>query len=311
VGQVVASGRRRLVKDARNEQDHYRLLDIRSGFNTRSILCVPLRAPYIRHGLAPGAEEVIGAVQALNKRDGSDFNEDDITLFEAFASQAATALQMSRLHTGMQRLFRDTISLIVNLVDARDPYTRGHSQRVSVTAAAVAGELGLSRADVYEIEIGGILHDVGKIGVSDAVLNKPDKLNDSEYEQMKRHPQIGYQALQTSRELRCNYPKVLSAILEHHRRLDGSGYPEDILPEEVSLVGRIVAVADVFDALTSRRPYRDAWSSEDALAYMRERAGTEFDPACVRALEQARNKGLVRVQAEWDTNLLVATVPPS
>jgi HD-GYP domain-containing protein (c-di-GMP phosphodiesterase class II) len=300
VGQVVAHGKRQIVSDMQAADQQGWPLDGHSDTATRSILCVPLSAPRIQLGSEQGAvdAEVIGAVQALNKRDGTPFSNEDILLFESFANQAATALQMARLYKGMQRQFRDTITTVANLVDARDAYTHGHSQRVSDFAVAIGRELGLGPEKLYEIAIGGILHDVGKIGVSDTILNKQGKLTDEEFAQIKRHPTIGYTALQNSNALRTQLPGVLQAVLEHHKRLDGSGYPPSENDEPISLIGRIMAVADVFDALTSERTYRAAWSAESTLAYLHERAGTEFDPACVAALQRAHDKGDISTQMQ-------------
>ncbi len=300
VGRVVATGERTLVSDVSASHEHYRELDQQSGFVTRSILCVPLRAPRIQLGPGRGTTDdmVIGAVQALNKRDGSDFSADDVALFEAFAHQAATALQTARLYAEMQSLFHDTISIIAHLVDARDHYTRGHSQRVATFAVAMATEMELDQATIYEIEIGGILHDVGKIGVLDAVLNKPGRLTPEEYQHVQQHPNIGYSALKASRTIQMQHPGVLAAVLEHHRRLDGSGYPADDAGQPISLIGQIMAVADVFDALTSERPYRAAWTCEQALDYLQERAGTQFNAECVAALVQARARGNICTQSE-------------
>lgn len=300
VGEVVAHGKRQIVSDMQTVNRQGWPLEAHSGMVTRSVLCVPLSAPRIQLGAEQGAvdAEVIGAVQALNKRDGTPFSSEDILLFESFANQAATALQMARLYKGMQRQFRDTVTTIANLVDARDAYTHGHSQRVSDFAVAIGRELDLSPEKLYEIAIGGILHDVGKIGVSDTILNKQGKLTDEEFAQIKRHPTIGYTALQNSKALRTQLPGVLQAVLEHHKRLDGSGYPPSENDEPISLIGRIMAVADVFDALTSERTYRAAWSAESTLAYLQERAGTEFDAACVAALQRAYDKGHISTQMQ-------------
>ncbi len=301
VGRTVAENRLQLIDDVASVGHHYRKLDEQSGFQTRSVLCVPLRAPSISLGPRQGTvkESVIGAIQALNKRDGSQFSQDDIMLLEAFASQSATALQTARLYSGLQTLFRDTINIVAQLVDTRDPYTHGHSQRVAHTSVAIAEELGLDPETIVQLEVGGILHDVGKIGVPDSILNKKDRLTEEEYTRMKEHPLIGYRSMLISRSIRQQYPIALDAILEHHRRLDGRGYPNDSLTRPISLAGRILAVADVFDALTSDRPYRSGWDPEEAIAYLHERSGSEFDTECVAAFTRARLRGRVLTQAEW------------
>ncbi len=289
IGHVVASGERVLLEDVQNDPRHNKQVEKQSGLVTRSMLSVPLRAPVIQLGPDRGVvkESVIGGAQALNKRDGSSFTQTDIELFEAFASQAATALQISRLYEGMQNLFENTIAVVANLVDARSPFTRSHSKRVSDLAVAIAKEMRKTRdeIDIYQIRIGGILHDVGKIGVADATLNKPGRLNDEERSEIERHPQIGFDAMNPITEIQRQLPEVLHAIIEHHERLDGRGYPRHLSAEEISLTGRIMAVADVFEAVTSPlRPYRAPMLPEDAIALLRRGAGTEFDEECVDAL---------------------------
>ncbi|HWQ12631.1 MAG TPA: GAF domain-containing protein [Roseiflexaceae bacterium] len=296
IGHVVATGETVMVEDVSKDTRHYQQIDERSGFVTRSILCVPLRAPRIVLGPDRGdvAPRIIGGAQALNKRDGV-FTQDDIALFEMFASQAATALQISRLYAGMQRLFDDTIKIIANLSDARDPYTYGHSARVSEFAVAIAEELGWK--ETYQVRVGGILHDIGKIGVPDAILNKKERLTDEEYARMKQHPTIGYNAMRDSQAMAGYLPMVLPAILEHHVRVDGGGYPSQRVGATISKVGQIVHVADVFDALTSTgRPYRSAIAPEEAIEILRRGSGTEFDPECVDAFVRAWEKGKIRLQ---------------
>jgi HD-GYP domain-containing protein (c-di-GMP phosphodiesterase class II) len=293
---VVATGETVMVEDVTKDTRHYHQIDARSGFVTRSILCVPLRAPRIILGPDRGdvAPRIIGGAQALNKREGA-FTQDDIALFEVFASQAATALQISRLYAGMQRLFDDTIKVVANLSDARDPYTFGHSARVSEFSVAIAEELGWK--ETYEVRVGGVLHDIGKIGVPDAILNKKERLTDEEYARMKQHPTIGYNAMADSQAMSSYLPMVLPAILEHHIRVDGGGYPAQRVGERISTVGQIVHVADVFDALTSTgRPYRSAMPPDEAIAILRRGSGTEFDPECVEAFVRAWEKGKIRVQ---------------
>jgi HD-GYP domain-containing protein (c-di-GMP phosphodiesterase class II) len=296
IGHVVATGETVLVEDVSQDARHYQAIDEQSGFVTRSILCAPLRAPRIMLGPERGQVEaaIIGGAQALNKRGGA-FTHGDRALFELFAAQAATALQITRLYSGMQGLFDDTIKIIANLSDARDRYTHGHSERVAAFAVALAEELGWQ--ETYQVRVGGILHDIGKIGVPDAILNKQERLTDEEFARMKQHPMIGYNAMRDSQAMWRDLPMVLSAILEHHIRADGGGYPALRVGNEISRIGQIVHVADVFDALTSTgRPYRSAMPPEEAIAVLRRGSGTDFDPECVEAFVRAWEKGRIAVQ---------------
>jgi HD-GYP domain-containing protein (c-di-GMP phosphodiesterase class II) len=298
IGQVVATGERVLVEDVARDARHYKQLDQQSGFVTRSILCVPLRAPNIQLGQERGElrARIIGGAQALNKRGGS-FNDDDVALFETLASQAATVLQVARLNEDTYKLFMGVIKVVAGAIDAKDPYTQGHSQRVSEFAVAIAEELGLPREQINHVRVGGILHDVGKIGVPDAILNKDGGLSEEEFAEIKKHPAKGYEIMRHE-ELRWLLREELPALLEHHEREDGRGYPQRLPGEQISLIGKIVHVADVFDALTSDRPYHAGRPADVALDILQGGVGTEFDAACVEALLRARNSGKVLTQRE-------------
>jgi HD-GYP domain-containing protein (c-di-GMP phosphodiesterase class II) len=299
IGHVVATGERMLVADVSKEQRHYQQADAQTGFSTRSVLCVPLRAPGIDLGPERGTikSTTIGGAQAINKRGGAQFTPDDIALFETFASQAATVLQLSRLYAETNLLLLGMMKALADAVDARDRHNRQHSQRVSDFSVAIAEELGLEREEIYHVRIGSILHDIGKIGIPDAILDKPGQLTDEERVEMNSHTTKGF-AILSQDELRRLLRAELPALLQHHERLDGKGYPHALRADQISQIARIVAVADVFDALTSVRPYRASWEVARTLAYLDERTGSEFDPACVAALIRARVNGKIVTQAE-------------
>jgi putative nucleotidyltransferase with HDIG domain len=177
---------------------------------------------------------------------------------------------------------RPLASALALAVDAKDSYTRSHCQTVSQLCAVIAAELGLERDRVARIRLGGLLHDVGKIGVPDAILNKPAALTDAEYELMKRHSLLGsdiVEAAEMHDEARW--------VRHHHERYDGSGYPDGIAGEDIPLESRIILVADAFEAMTSDRPYRRAPGQEFAVAELERHAGTQFDPRVVDALCRA------------------------
>lgn len=182
--------------------------------------------------------------------------------------------------TQVQRGYTDVIVALVEAVEAKDPYTRGHTQRVASLALAIGRELRLSPEQLRILNRAALLHDIGKIGVPDAILNKPGKLTEDEFAAIKEHPGRGYAMVANVRALRDE----LGGIRSHHERLDGSGYPDGLAGEAIPLAARIIAVADVFDALTSPRPYRGPWSQERALAEIDAEAGARLDPAVVTAL---------------------------
>lgn len=301
IGHVVATGETVTVNDVSQDTRFYRQIDAKSGFVTRSILCVPLRAPRIELGGQRGAVEgrIIGGAQALNPYADRQFSLEDIALFESLAGQAATVIRLAQLYTEVDTLSTRIIDAITGAIDLKDPYTRGHSQRVSEFSVAIAQELGLDNADIYRVRIASKLHDVGKIRIPDRILKKRKALSDAEFRQMRRHPTYGVEFLQDNGLLELDLlGDSWRALGEHHERLDGRGYPNGLHGDEISLIGRIVAVADIFDAITSHRPYRPARSVEEALSILRRLAGAEIDERCVEAMVRAREKGLILTQDE-------------
>jgi putative nucleotidyltransferase with HDIG domain len=171
---------------------------------------------------------------------------------------------------------------MAHAIDAKDPYTAGHTERVALYAAGIADALGLTDEQRRYLEQGALLHDIGKIGVSDAVLTKPGPLNDDEWLEMRRHPEVACTILDG-----IDLPDpVISVIRHHHENLDGTGYPDGLRASEIGIEARIARVADAFDAMTSTRPYRRALTVSAARAELRRHAGTQFCPIVVAALER-------------------------
>jgi putative two-component system response regulator len=164
----------------------------------------------------------------------------------------------------------------------RDPETGAHIQRMSHYSRLIAEQLGLSAAEQETILRAAPMHDVGKIAIPDHILLKPDKLTTAEFDLMKQHAEYGYEILKNSRAPLLDVAAVIAR--SHHEKFDGSGYPFGLVGEAIPLHGRIVAVADVFDALTSERPYKPAWELARAIEYLRAGSGAHFDPRCVEAL---------------------------
>jgi HD-GYP domain-containing protein (c-di-GMP phosphodiesterase class II) len=295
IGYVVETGETALVNDADADKRHYGAVDLVSGKDTHDILAVPLIAPKVLLGQERGITEakIIGGLEAMNKVDGV-FTEADARILRTMADQAASVFHIANLYADANELFLDTIQSLVTAIDAKDPYTEGHSQRVSEFSIAIARQLEISQEDIHHIRIGSLLHDVGKIGIPDEILGKPARLTDDEFEEMKKHPSIGANIMGQVRMLKTEIP----ALEQHHERMDGKGYPHGLQDEEITLFGRIVAVADVFDALTSDRPYRDAMSSEEAMEILHKTAGTHLDRTCVDGLTQAYLKGEIKTQRE-------------
>jgi putative nucleotidyltransferase with HDIG domain len=244
-----------------------------------SMMCVPL--------LAQG--NVIGALY-VDSRGGTDkFDEKDLELLAAIGNQAGIALQRARLVMDLENLFFSSIRSLVAAIDAKDQYTHGHSERVTAFALMVAKELKLSEHDFEVLRLAGLLHDVGKIGVPEEVLNKPGDLTDEEFEQVKLHPSHGAEIISN---IQSPYiPEIVAGVRHHHERWDGTGYPDGLKGEESPLIARLLTLADAFDAMTSDRPYRKGFSIERALQIVRDCAGSQFDPHMSEALCHLHERG--------------------
>ncbi|MFH1176047.1 MAG: HD domain-containing phosphohydrolase [Acidobacteriota bacterium] len=186
-----------------------------------------------------------------------------------------------------QELLVDSIRALAAAIDAKSPYTRGHSERVSQYAVAIAGHMGLAEDEQRKLEIAALLHDVGKIGIEDAILSKPGKLTDLEFAHMRAHPLKGASIVSPIKRLR----EMLPGIRSHHESWGGGGYPDGLAGEDIPLVARVIAAADSFDAMTTHRPYQTAMSLDLVFARMRELAGGRLDPAVVEAFFAAVQAG--------------------
>jgi putative nucleotidyltransferase with HDIG domain len=223
------------------------------------------------------------------------FTEADLELLAAIGNQAGVAMHRVRLMGELERLLLDTVRAIAATIDARDGYTHRHSERVAALTAQLARELGLSEADRETAELAALLHDVGKIAVPDAILNKPGKLTPEEFAEMQKHPLHGARILGNIQS--ATVKAVLPGVQYHHEKWDGSGYPERLEAERIPLLGRLLGVADVYDALTSARSYRVPMSTDDAIAMIAEGAGRHFDPAVAAALVRLYERGSLNLDA--------------
>ncbi|MBI3964969.1 MAG: response regulator [Chloroflexi bacterium] len=194
-------------------------------------------------------------------------------------NRVATCRRLRELLSARERAYLETMVALAKAIDARDPYTGGHVERVRRYSLHLARRQGLSGDALRQLEFGALLHDVGKIGIPDAILTKPEPLSDQEVAVMRRHPDIGRRMLEGLQFLDV----ALSAVRFHHERWDGLGYPEGLAGDAIPLAGRIVAVADAFDALTTDRPYRHGLTAADALAEVERGAGAAFDPVLARS----------------------------
>ncbi len=273
VGAVARDGKPLIVNDAKADPRHYGKVDTHTTLKTQSLLCVPLI----------NKERILGVIEVMNKVNGTPFDDDDRDMLAAFAVQGAIALDNARLYSELRSAFADTVQVIANALDARDPSTAGHTARVTELAMTTAREMGWSREQLDILQIGALLHDIGKIGISDTILFKPSELTADEYRAMMRHPILGAKMLENVATLR----PMLPYILYHQEWYDGMGYPFGLKGNEIPLEGRILAVVDTYDAMTSDRPYRQRLSEQQAMEEILRNRGTQFDPDIVDALVRA------------------------
>jgi len=225
-----------------------------------------------------GDDGTIGVIYA-GKKQARDETASSIEakLIGAAAEHVSVFLRNASMYENLDAMFLGTVQGMVSAIDAKDPYTCGHSQRVSWLAGRLAAMTGLGDAEVRRFELAGLVHDVGKIGVPESVLRKAGRLDDREFDWIKKHPEIGAKILRDIPQME----DILPAVLHHHERWDGRGYPNGLAGEEISVIGRYVAIADAFDAMSSNRTYRSARSRDFVREELVRCAGTQFDPELV------------------------------
>jgi putative nucleotidyltransferase with HDIG domain len=227
------------------------------------------------------SDGVIGTICVGSSDRGYRFSGDDSRLLATIANHATVAVGNTALFSSLQEAYLATVRSLAEAVDAKDPYTRGHSDHVARYAMAIADQLGLPAADKTALEMAAYLHDIGKIGIREDVLRKPGALDDAECVEMRHHPLIGASILRP-----VAFPWPITAIVRHHHEhFDGTGYPAGLKGEDIPVLARILAVADAFEAMTSDRPYRRALVAQQALDELRRCAGTQFDGSIVEAFD--------------------------
>ncbi len=261
-----------LCRDVNADDDLLLARSVRQGAMA-SIICALLRTPRKR----------IGVLQLDSSAFQEPFTENDLYLVDAIAATAAIGIESAQLVELQREQFIQTVTTLARAVEMRDQCTGDHTKRVTDYALMLADELKLSPVERYQIQIGTPLHDIGKIGIDDAILRKPGKLTAGEFECMKTHTTKGAAMLDSIGSL----GPMIPIVRHHHERWDGTGYPDRIGQKNIALIARIVAVADAFDAMTSDRPYRPALPGEHAFLELLKQAGTHFDPDCVQAFGHA------------------------
>ena len=268
-GWVARHGKPLIVNDVTKDERFDKGADEATGFTTGSIMCVPLVIQ----------RRTIGVIEVLNKLDGSDFNEQDLEILVSVGSTAAMAIENTKLHQSVVDGYKSTIRALAAAIDAKDPYTRGHSQRVTEYALWGGVSIPMSQGELGLLEYAGILHDIGKIGMPDSILRKPGRLTPQEWDMVRRHPVIGANIINDIPFLE----QARKLVLHHHEKYDGTGYPDGLVGNDIPIGARLLAVGDSFDSMTSDRSYRAALSANRALNELHKCSGTQFCSVAVEA----------------------------
>ncbi len=278
VGWVAQRGQPLIIPDTSLDPRFSQRVDAESGFKTRSIMCVPLS----HQG------HLVGVLEVLNKKTAGGFTDEDLGFLTLLGNQIATAMENAKSHGRIQRLFQQVVNALSVTAEMRDPYTAGHQHRVTQLACAIARDMGLPDEQVAAINIAGLLHDIGKIVVPAEILAKPGRLSELELGLIKTHSRIGYEILRS-----IEFPwRIAEMVRQHHEMLDGTGYPDGLKGEEILLEARIIAVADVVEAISSHRPYRPSLGTETAFEEISSKSGIKYDPQVVEVcLRLFKEKG--------------------
>jgi len=276
-GWVAQHGKPLIVNAPGKDRRFFKGVDERTEFKTRNIICVPVKVK----------KKIIGVLEAINKKGKRGFDKEDLSLLTSLADQVAIALDNSRLYQELEEMFFQTADSLADAIEQRDPYTGGHTQRVTLYSQAIAKYLQLKPLERKWLKITSVLHDIGKIGIEDHILKKPTRLSPKEFDLIKHHSDIGAKIIGHIRQLK----EIVPGVKYHHEQINGKGYPDGLRGKDIPILAKIVAVADTYDAMTTDRPYRRAMEKEAAIEELKRCSGTQLDKEVVEAFITAYRKG--------------------
>ncbi len=269
-GWVLEKGIPTIINDVQSDPRFFKTPDEKTGFHTKSMIAAPLIDKH----------EIIGVIQVINKSNGEDFDERDKATLLTMSGQMAVALKNAQLVGDLDELYLGTVRSLSSAIDAKSPWTAGHSERVTKYALLIGKKMGLSSKELKDLEIAAILHDIGKIGTDEQILDKPGKLTKEEYDIVKRHPARGVEMLSHINQLTYLAP----AVKHHHEHFDGTSYPDQLKGEAIPIFARIISAADTYDAMRADRPYRKGRSMDFIIDEFKRTSGTQFDPVIVESM---------------------------
>ncbi len=272
VGHVISTRTEYFTNDAYENPNFNREVDKKTGYKTKALLALPL---YDNDG------NIFGAYQAVNKMtETGEFSREDIDNLKMVAAYSEKSLSNALLNDEIEKTQKEIIFLMAEIGESRSKETGNHVKRVAEISALLAKLYGMSDEETQLIKMASPMHDIGKVAIADAILKKPGKLTDEEYEQMKEHAAIGYKLLKNSNRRIIKASAIIA--YQHHEKWNGKGYPQGLKGEEIHPYGRISAIADVFDALVSPRVYKEPWDHQRVVKLFHEEQGQHFDPEIAR-----------------------------
>lgn len=292
VGHVIRTGEHVLIDDAYKDPDFNKETDKKTGYRTKAVMAIPLQN---------NEDEVMGVYQALNKMTDEDkFTQEDLEHLELAASYSAKSIESALLYKEIEDTQKEIIIKMGAIGENRSLETANHVKRVAEYSKILAIGYGLSEEESELLKLASPMHDIGKVGIPDSILNKPGKLTNEEFDVIKTHTTLGYDMLKGSKRKILKAAEVVAH--EHHEKYNGKGYPQGLKGEDIHIFGRITAVADVFDALGSKRCYKEAWELERILNLFKDERGEHFDPKLIDIFFDNIDK-MLKVRKELEDNV--------